>query len=119
MGKQEELLNIKSEWAGSKIPGLTVKAPVGVGKVKESKGEGTGETEGEKQEEMEAIRRWEEALLKGMKRIPYVDERVEGDDGGEGRRKRRKKEERVVKGEKDQKVRSMSGTRHRQDRGQR
>ena len=79
MGKSEELLNTKSEWAGSKLPGLAVKAPIGVGKVGERTG-GEGKTEGEIQEEELAIKRWEEAINKGIKRIPYMDSR--GDTGG-------------------------------------
>ena len=46
MVKSEELLNTKSEWAGSKLPGLAVKAPVGVGKVGGGT-EGEDKTEGE------------------------------------------------------------------------
>ena len=94
MNRQEELLNLKSEWAGSKLPGLTVKALVGVGKVIELEREGVEGQEQERKEETEAIRRWQEARVKGMKRILYVNERVERNEGeGEGKRKRRRRED--------------------------
>ena len=95
MGKQEEVLNTKSEWAGSKLPGLSVKAPVGVGKVGEGE-RGGKKSEKEIEEEVKALKRWEEALAQGVKRIPYIDSRGETggiytDIGGEGKRKKRRK----------------------------
>lgn len=46
----EECLNLKSEWGGSKLPGLQVSSPKGTGKMIEGRevGEKTGSTQGDK-----------------------------------------------------------------------
>ena len=60
----KECLNLKSEWAGSKIPGLRVSNPKGLVSNKEG-----GEEENLDLEE--GIQQFREAVRRGKKRIPY------------------------------------------------
>ena len=75
MRKPQECLNRKSEWGGSKIPGMTVETPKGV--VAQNYGENErkkeGNSEGERVQEI-----MKEVARKGLKRVRYV-----GDDSQE------------------------------------
>ena len=55
-----ECLNLKSEWASSKIPGLSVSDPNGL--LNQSKGE---------VEESEGVKAFKEAVRRGCKRLAY------------------------------------------------
>ena len=44
----EECLNLKSEWGGSKLPGLQVHSPKGTGKRPEGQADQTGDSQGDK-----------------------------------------------------------------------
>ena len=76
MKSPESLLNLKSEWTGSKLSGVSVKVPMGVGKYREREvviEEGVEESE-ERDRKDRATNRWLEAVRKGMKRMSYVRE---------------------------------------------
>ena len=63
--KAEECLNLKNEWAGSKIPGLSVTRPKGVAAT-------TADVKG-----MNMTNILEAAIKRGIKRIDYLDEEEE------------------------------------------
>ena len=82
MGKPEKLLNQRSEWAGSKLPGIMVRVPVGVGKYREreeEEGVVTLEEREEKERKARAMERWMEAQRKGTKRLQYMRDEKEGE----------------------------------------
>ena len=62
---EKECLNLKSEWAGSKIPGLRVFNPKGLGSTKLG-----GEVE-EDEDVVEGRKLFSEALRRGSKRLAY------------------------------------------------
>ena len=71
--KEEECLNLKSEWAGTKIPGLRVNNPKGLGsgKVGDDTEEGKGLQEG-RDLYMEAIKRGTKRLM--YKKVPAQEQ---------------------------------------------
>ena len=69
----EECLNRKSEWGGTKIPGIVISTPKGVvtesfGKENQEKGRKGAE------EEINAARKLKEAIKQGRKRLRYLED---------------------------------------------
>ena len=71
-----ESLNLKSEWGGAKIPSLLIDTPKGLAKLVEET------QEGEPSQETEEIkRRLKEAATRGQKRLEYMEEYAEQEEG--------------------------------------
>ena len=86
-GEEKVCLNLKSEWAGSKIPGLRVFNPKGLGSNKVG-----GEVE-EEEYVLEGRRLYKEALRRGSKRLAYRNEDFEGQEDDVCPRVKRPREE--------------------------